>query len=949
MKTFSVILFLIVFAFGVEEELKPTANDFSFIDDSEIELIDDSEIELIDDSEIELIDDSEMASYEEESEFYGVDVMPTLKTFINAHYPEHLLREGVEGTVLLELLIDESGLVESVEVVAGADPDFDSSAVRAARDFEFTPAQVQGESVAVLLQYEYHFTLHEAQIELQEVRNFEGRLIERGTRIPVQDAFIVLNFTDTLCDGSLPLPLQHYLERIASFEGQYIEENRLVTVSDSSGRFSFYSLPSCSVEISVIVPGYREFSTKEFISEGELIDAVYHVTRHSYSDFEILVYGRVEEKEVSRRQLTLAEVRKIPGLGGDAIKVVQAMPGVARPRMGSSEIVVRGAPSWDSRYYLDGVPIPLLFHFGGLTSIYNAEALESIDFYPGGFGTRYGGVIGGVVEIKGRKAETERWKGHLDVSSIDASVFAEGPVSDNVSVQLYANRSYVGELLNFLIDIMEKSGDFEFPISLAPYYWDYLVRTDIDLNSQNQMYFSLLGSLDSVVLAYSEMADMGSSEIDDLTDHMSLGISFHQATFNWDHIFSEMLRNSLTLSGTMGRFNSSVFGIVKANEKFRMFNLRDELNYTPNDRFRFNLGVDLELIVTDLELTIPQGNQSFARDTTNDWLFGLVGTYLNMEFKPIENLLIIPGIRYDYYPELDYRGGIVPEFWPYDFMNNRRGKSGEPSFRLTGRYEFIPGNTIKAAIGTYSQTPQPVGQVIHPTWGNPALPATKASHYVAGYERHLTDLLSLDVQGYYNYQWDVPRMAGQGDMEDRDSEQALWTRDGTGRMYGLELMLRHDRSERFFGWLTYTLSRSEYFSTVDNKWALFSTDETHNIQLLASWHLDRDWDLGFRLRYVTGKPYTPIVNRGESENWKGFFPIYGDTNSGRYNPFFQLDLRADKKIIFNNFIYSFYVDLQNISWFLYKSPEQYFYNYNYTERQSISMIPMLRTGVKVEF
>ena len=62
-----------------------------------------------------------------------------------------------------------------------------------------------------------------------------------------------------------------------------------------------------------------------------------------------------------------------------------AGPGVARPTCISGDVVVRGAPTWDSKFYLDGVPIPTLYHYGGLKSTYNSDALLSIDFYPGGF------------------------------------------------------------------------------------------------------------------------------------------------------------------------------------------------------------------------------------------------------------------------------------------------------------------------------------------------------------------------------------------------------------------------------------------------------------------------------------------------------------------------------------------------------------------------------------
>ena len=47
----------------------------------------------------------------------------------------------------------------------------------------------------------------------------------------------------------------------------------------------------------------------------------------------------------------------------------------------------------------------------------------SIDMYPGGFNTRYGSAIGGIVEIKGRPAKTDRWHGTADVNLLDGPWF----------------------------------------------------------------------------------------------------------------------------------------------------------------------------------------------------------------------------------------------------------------------------------------------------------------------------------------------------------------------------------------------------------------------------------------------------------------------------------------------------------------------------------------------
>lgn len=874
--------------------------------------------------------------------FPPIEKMPELVTFVEAQYPEDLVKKGVEGTVTLELLVNESGYVDSVNLIKGIEPQLDNNAMEASKRFKFSPAVADGEPVAVLLQYEYRFSINETVDSIADIINFSGTLLEKGTRTPISDAIVIAAFSDSSSDTSLPLPFGHYIKKIGAIEGQHLDEDKIVTESDSQGKFSFYSLPACSIEITVIIPGYNVFKTKETISKTEEIVARYYIQRQSYSDYEIVVYGKAEEKEVSRRQLSIQEVRKIPGLGGDAIKVIQAMPGVARPTLGMGQVIVRGSPSWDSRYFLDGVQLPQLYHFGGLKSVYNSEALESIDFYPGGFGTRYGGAVGGVIEINGRKPKSDRIHGQVDISNVDGSLFLEGPVNEKVSVLVSGRRSFIGEF----ISLATKLAKDQFPATVSPFYWDYLARTDFNFSKNNHLYFSLFGSRDSMALIFPDMR-AGSEEIDEARDRMGMNITFHTAITGWDLSLSQRWKNSLRLSLMYARSDMSIFGIVRQNENDLGFHFRDQLTYKLNDQLSFNTGIDAELVLVDLALVIPGSKDIFIKDTTENWLFGIVGAYLNLEWKPSERLQLIPGIRYDHFPELAYKGSIAPEFWNYQKFNNDRGYSGEPSLRINGRYNLNDNHTLKAAIGNYSQTPQPLGQVIHEVWGEPSLHATKAAHYVTGYEWQVTDLINSDIQFYYNKQWDIPEFAQENDVE--NDYRKLWVSNGKGRMYGMELMLRHLQSEKFFGWISYSLSRSERYDREEKKWVVYNKDQTHNVQVLGSWHLKKNYDLGFRMRYVTGDPKTPVIYAIEDENFGYFKPQPGKTNSSRMDPFFQLDLRMDKKFIHSKWIHSFYVDLQNISWFFYKSPEMEIYNYDYTDKTTFSMFPMLATGMKAEF
>ncbi|MBN1757497.1 MAG: TonB family protein [Chitinispirillaceae bacterium] len=868
---------------------------------------------------------------------------PVLKKFISAEYPPEYAKLGITGSVLLDILVNENGTVDSVGIVRGLDSMLDRNVADAARQFIFEPAEAGGQPVPVLITYEYRITLDAVLDSIQEVINFTGTVVERGTREPVGGVEIAVIYADSVADSLLPVPFPAYMEKIGSFPGQRAEGASIITAADSVGWFRFRSLPAGRCRVVIAAVGYEPFSSDEEIRSGELLEVTYRLQRVSYSEYEIVVYGKEETREVARRTLSVGEIRKIPGFGGDAVKVVQALPGVARPSFGGGAVVVRGAPSWDSKFYLDGIQIPQLYHFGGVKSTYNSEALSTIDFYPGGFSSRYGGAIAGIVNLEGRAAKKTGPHGFADVSLLDATAFAEGPVGKHVSVLASARRSYVGDLLGIAT---EKLSLIQLPVTVAPFYYDYIVRTDITRVPEHHIFFTLFGSKDSLELIVPFLS-RGSAEVDSLADRVRQMREFVMGIGGWDFTASSGWKNSLRTSAVYGEGYGSIFGFAR----FSLFTwegtVRDELSYRVNERLTLNAGFDLWGQRLTQRAVFPNPDNTFQKtDLVAD--FGLVGPWADAEFRPVERLLFIPGIRYDYYYELDYRGSVVPEFYDYRSDRYRRGFSGEPSLRLSARFEADERQTFKASVGTYNQTPQPQGFATNDAVGNPYLPATRARHIVAGYERRFTDLIFADIQLYHNQQWGIPEFATTADLLVNPDGPRLLP-DGKGRMYGLELLLRHDNSERFFGWIAYTLARSERYSRTEGKYVLYNRDQTHNLQLVGSLRLPRQWETGLRLRYVSGNPRTPVTGRIFDVTNRFYRPLYGPENSARNDPFFQLDFRIDKKFIYDRWMFSLYLDLQNVLVFLYKSPEFTVYNYDFTEETSVStpFIPSL--GLRAEF
>ena len=86
-----------------------------------------------------------------------------LSAILRRYYPEEERARGDEGTVVLDLHLDQDGRVTSADVVRSGGAAFDGAALRAARLLRFTPAFVGGDKVAVKIRQAIQFKLEPSQ------------------------------------------------------------------------------------------------------------------------------------------------------------------------------------------------------------------------------------------------------------------------------------------------------------------------------------------------------------------------------------------------------------------------------------------------------------------------------------------------------------------------------------------------------------------------------------------------------------------------------------------------------------------------------------------------------------------------------------------------------------------------------------------------------------------
>ena len=169
--------------------------------------------------------------------------------------------------------------------------------------------------------------------------------------------------------------------------------------------------------------------------------------------------------------------------------------------------------------------------------------------------------------------------------------------------------------------------------------------------------------------------------------------------------------------------------------------------------------------------------------------------------------------------------------------------------------------------------------------------------------------------------------------------------DGTGNVTGAELLLKYKKHKAYVN-VGYTFTRSRRRDRTGEDYPS-QQDQTHNVNISGAYTWG-NYTLATRWRYVTGIPYTPIRGAIYYENADTYVPMAGEKLSARSENFWQLDLRFDRRWIFNTWILSLYLDVQNVT--MKDNQVGIAYNFDYSQNAPRYFIPILPTfGIKGEF
>lgn len=828
---------------------------------------------------------------------------PAVVDAATPEYPEAAKAQGISGEVVLELDLSAEGQVQDARVVKPGGNGFDEAALAAGKRLRFSPAEIDGKPAAVTIEYRFRFDAPPPPPPPFAVATLRGVIVERGTRTPIAGVAITV--------------------------GDHASAH-----TDAEGRFDIPGLPPGPVAVVAYDPAHERFQTEETLEAGKALEVRYYLRRAATDLYEAVIVGQREKKEVTSVTLTSGEVTRVAGVSGDTVKVVQNLPGVARAPGGFGLLVVRGGNPTDTRVYVDGVEVPLVFHFGGLTSIVPSELVEAVDFEAGNFGVRYGRATGGRIDLRTRDPGAKRLHAVADGNLYHAMAMAEGPVREDLSVAIAVRRSYA----DAMISAAARNSD-AFSVSVAPRYYDYQGKVAWRPTSDDTLRLSLFGSDDRM-----EFTGVKTGGLEDL-DRLRIGMAFAQATASWDHRFPEGAKARVAVAHGVIDVANQFGGFASERDRFQITSLRAEGSRDVGKRLTLAAGADTRFVpAASLELEypeIPPPNELPSPDQRKIRAHLRLqameaGLWTEATWKPIEGLAIVPGLRAE--REVFAHGMTAEMTWL------------DP--RLSARYTMREATTVKAAAGLFHQPPQPV--YLTQEWGNPDLHQEGARHYMVGVEQRISGPLTLDLQLYYKGLFDLALPTDAVVLRDGQLAPERYTNGGTGKAYGAELLLRWNPGGRFFGWLAYSVSRSIRDQKVVGGTIMPAGDEfdqPHNVVALGTLDLPELWDgfsAGFRVRYTTGNPFRRTVSAVYDADADRYQPVVEAAAGARMPDFFQLDLRADKRWTHRTWILSAYLEVQNVT--NRKNAEDVAYNYDYSERGWMTGLPLFPSfGIRAEY
>ncbi|MBF0170582.1 MAG: TonB-dependent receptor [Nitrospinae bacterium] len=648
------------------------------------------------------------------------------------------------------------------------------------------------------------------------------------------------------------------------------------TVTGPDGRYRIDLPDKERVVVEMVAPGFAPSSPVE--RDGAGGGEQNFSLEPSVSFTEVEVVADRDPARVAKTVTTGKELSRIPGSAGDPLRGAVALPGVTTSNDAEANPAVRGSGPSDNASFVDRIPLPYLFHMGGLVSVLPAGMVEDFTLYSAAFGPEFGGVTGAVFDVTLRDPRGDRWSGSTGISMMEADLLLEGPVGDDGGVAASVRRSYI----DLFLPASGAMGD-GVEYRQFPQYSDYLLKGVYRIGDAHDVSILIDGARDEMALHISDEAPAAAHE-PVLVGDFSIAQEFHQQGGTLTSRLGAGV-NRLTISHATHAASQRLSQLGHALIDTNVGLLRERFDLPAGEGHDLSLGAEYSVATVDLDLDLPNelpndydpdvdltgASRSRYRGTIRGMGYAL---YLKDRWRIAPSLVVTPGVRYEYGDYLN-EGGLLP--------------------RIGLEWEATGVTVVTAGWGEYRQDPQ--GNEMVAVFGNPNLEQTRATHTVVGIGQRFAD--GWSVKGEL-YEKRFSRLVVPNDA-------TVYSNDGSGAAQGMELLVRRDGA-LVSGWISAAYAKTERTNGLTGESFAYRYDQPLIVNAVGSWSPWEDWTVGVRWRYQSGAPFTPITATYLTEEGR-IRPVYGPLGSERLPDYHRLDLRVDRTSRYRNWTLGWFVEI----------------------------------------
>ncbi len=740
-----------------------------------------------------------------------------------------------------------------------------------------------------------------------------------------------------------------YAAHIYTKAGKVIEKE---TLSGKDGSFLIDKIKPGKYTLNIEHNGYESVNKRiQLNDKGHLNFNVELINISVITAKEFLVTSsRIMQKHMNKVELEKPsteyvvggrEAKRIAGNIENPVQAIVTLPGVSDAGELSSYMYVLGGGADENSYYLDGIPLFDPTHLGGTTSIYNDDMVDVMQFYPGGYPATYGNALRGILNVDYINGNMDKYTGKANFSLIDASVLAQGPLDKGkASFIIAARRTYYDLLINAL-DLANNT--------VIPSFYDVQAKLSYIPDDKLKIFMDYILSGDNVSGYLKKSSQYNQPAYGDVywlhrQNILGAGLIYTP---------SKLLKYEQLLYGAADENNASLVGSSSniANTLIQQLGAKGTLSLYPSSWDKLFLGYEAEYAPVNASVSILSAlivgsaqnqttnystrNQGQYNNTLSD-IFKIYSGFIGNRFTIAKRFLITPSLRYDY------------------FILNKEA-TYSPSLELG--YKISKHQTIKFVTGLYHQLP--LTEVAET--GNNSLSSSESRHFILTYEIYKGSYYGR-VDAFYmldnNLIYTYINPANIKFVNPCEPVVTISSANSSKRMtYGADVMLQRYVTGKWDGWISYTYLFTKQQDTSNGPWYFPQQDQRHTINVVADFRPFTSWEFSWRWSIHSGNPYTPITGSTIVPNPLGscpdqpktiVMPLQGYPDSERFPFYNRLDFTASKTFNFSYSSLKVYISVINL--LDYSNVVGYFYNSNYTQKETIYSLPIIPYfGIEYDF